>query len=327
MPLLATALLLATLAQAQAEAPPPADRPSVLVVVGTPGTPEYAAEFRQAVDAWRAAAAKAPADFRAIGIDGSADAAVPDREALRKALAETPTGGREALWLVMVGHGTFDGKEAKFNLRGPDVTAAETAEWLKPFTRPLAILDGSSASGPFLNALSAPGRVVIVATRSGDEQNYARLGPNLAEAIADPRADLDKDEQVSLLEAFLTAATRTAEFYKSKSRLATEHPLIDDDGDKLGTPADWFKGLRAIKKPTGGKSLDGARARQIHLVPNDRDRKMTPEVRDRRDNLEREAADLRAKKESLSEDDYYARLEKIMVELARIYGGRPAVGF
>ena len=321
MPALATALMLAILAQAEAPAPAPADRTSVLVVAGTPGTPEYAAEFRQAVDAWRAAAAKAPADFRVIGIDGSPDEGATDRDALHKALAETPTGGREAFWLVMVGHGTFDGKEAKFNLRGPDVTAAEMAEWLKPFTRPLAILDGSSASGPFLNALSAPGRVVIVATRSGDEQNYARLGLNLAEAVADPRADLDRDDQVSLLEAFLTAAGRTAEFYKSKSRLATEHPLIDDDGDKLGTPADWFKGLRAVKKPAGGKSLDGSRARQIHLIPNDRDRRMSPEARDRRDQLEREAADLRGKKETLSEDEYYARLETIMLQLARIHGG------
>lgn len=311
MLILATALLLMQ--------PPTADdRPSVLVVVGTSGTPEYAADFRRAADAWRAAAAKAPADFRLIGLDAESPGE-PDRDALRKALEATPTAGREALWLVLIGHGTFDGREAKFNLRGVDVSADELAGWLKPFARPLAIVNGASSSGPFLNALSAPGRAVVTATRSGDEQNYARFGLNLAEAIADPAADLDKDGQVSLLEAFLFAGARTEEFYKTKSQLATEHALIDDDGDKLGTPAGWFRGLRATKKPAGGKALDGLRARQLHLVPNDRDRRLSQELRDRRDGLERDAETLRAEKEKLGEDEYYRRLESIMVELGRLY--------
>ncbi|MDG3004346.1 hypothetical protein [Paludisphaera mucosa] len=298
---------------------PESDRPSVIVVVGAPGTPEYAADFRRAADAWKAAAAKAPAEFLGIGLDKPVEGGPSDRDALQKALAERATAGREALWIVMIGHGTFDGREARFNLRGPDVSAAELAAWLKPAARPLAILDGSSASGPFLNALSAPGRVVATATRSGDEQNYARFGLQLAESIADPRADLDKDGQVSLLEAFLTAGGRTEEFYRSKSRLATEHALLDDNGDRMGTPADWFRGVRATRRVAGGSALDGARAHQLHLVPNDRDRRMSPEVRERRDRLERDAADLLAKKDSLAADEYYARLEPIMVELARLY--------
>lgn len=313
MLILATALLLM-----QTPAETAAGRPSVLVVVGTPGTPEYSADFRRAADAWRAAAAKAPADFRMIGLDG-ADGAEPDRDALRKALEATPTEGREALWLVLIGHGTFDGREARFNLRGPDVTAGDLTAWLKPFARPLAVLNGASASGPFLNALSAPGRVVVVATRSGQEQNYARFGLHLAESIDDPAADLDKDGQVSLLEAFLAAGERTEEFHTSKARLATEHALIDDDGDERGTPGGWFRGLRATKKPAGGKALDGSRTRQLHLVPNDRDRRLSPEVRERRDRLERDAEALRDEKDKLGEDEYYGRLEAIMVELARLY--------
>ena len=181
------------------------------------------------------------------------------------------TAGREPLWLVLIGHGTFDGREAKFNLRGPDVSAAELADWLKPIKRPLAILDCSSSSGPFVNRLSGEDRVVVTATRSGDEQNFARLGQYLAEAIADPAADLDKDGQVSLLEAFLTAGARTEEFYRTKARLATEHALIDDNGDRLGTPADWFRGIHATKRVKSGAAVDGVARHQLHLIRNDRE--------------------------------------------------------
>src|SRR5262249_11540634 len=131
------------------------------------------------------------------------------QEALQTEAKETPA----QLWVVLLGHGTFDGKEAKFNLRGPDVSATELADWLKPFRRPVALIDTSSASAPFLNKLSAPGRVILTATRSGHEVNFARLGQYFSEAVADPEADLDKDGQTSLLEAYLIASRRVAEFY------------------------------------------------------------------------------------------------------------------
>ena len=309
--LLATLLCLAT--------PDPADRPCVLIVVGAPGTPEYGAEFRRWAGLWRAAAEKGGAESITIGEGEGKPGGPDDRDALHNALIDHSTAGREPLWVVLIGHGTYDGRDARFNLRGPDVTAAELAGWLKPAGRPVAVIDCASASGPFINALSAEGRIVVTATRSGDEQNYARLGQYLAESIADPAADLDKDGQVSLLEAFVTAAGRTAEFYKSKARLATEHPLIDDNGDKLGTPADWFRGVRATKRVKDGAAPDGARAHQLHLIRNDRERRMSPGTRDRRDRLEREAVELRLSKDKLPEDEYYARLEAIMVELARLY--------
>ena len=137
---------------------------------------------------------------------------------------------------MVIGHGTFDGKEAKFNLRGPDLSAADLAEWLKPFRRPVAVINCASASSPFINKLSATNRVIIAATRSGYEQNYARFGEYISSAVADPQADLDKDGQTSLLEAFLMASRRVAEFYNTEGRLATEHALLDDNGDGLGTP-------------------------------------------------------------------------------------------
>ena len=299
----------------------PIDRPCVLVVVGTPGTPEYEAQFGQWANQWKAAAEKAKAELIRIGLDDPSGAT--DRDRLKAALADKATGA-EPLWVVLIGHGSFDGKESKFNLRGPDVTDAEFSSWLAPIKRPVAVLDCASASAPFLNRLSAENRVVITATKSGSEQNFARFGQYLAEAIADPRADLDKDGQVSLLEAFLIAGNRTAEFYKTKSRLATEHALLDDNGDRLGTPADWFKGVRAIRRAKDGASPDGLRAHQLQLIPSDRERAIPPEVRQKRNQLELAIAALRDRKDKLAEDDYFARLEPLMLDLARLYRDLPA---
>jgi hypothetical protein len=311
--LLAALLTLATLGQAD-------DRPTVVVVVGAPGQTEYEAEFRRWADLWQAAAGKAGARLIRIG-DGKPESASPDRDRLRSAIAEdqSSTG---PFWLVLIGHGSFDGREAKFNLRGPDVTEAELAGWLAPVKRPIAVLDCSSSSSPFLGKLSGENRVVVTATRSGNESNFSRFGQYLAESIADPRADLDKDGQVSLLEAYLAAAVRTAEFYKSKARLATEHALLDDNGDKLGTPPDWFHGIRATKRAKDGAPADGLRAHQWHLIPSDRERSIPTEVRRERDRIELAIAALRDQKGTLAEDDYYARLEPLMVELARLYDGR-----
>ena len=314
--LIALGLALATLAA------DPADRPRVVVVVGTPGMPEYDAQFGKWADGWKAAAVKAGADLVEIG-RGAVDPASSDRDRLQAALADKPAGA-EPLWLVLIGHGSYDGKLAKFNLRGSDVSEADLAAWLEPVKRPLAILDCTSASAPFLNKLSGPGRVVVTATRSGSEQNFARFGEALSGAVADPAADLDKDGQVSLLEAFLTASARTAEFYKSRSRLATEHALIDDNGDHLGTPADWFKGVRAARRAKDGAAPDGLWAHQLPLIPSDRERALTPEARRERNRIELDLAALRDLKTRMPENDYYAKVEPLMLELARLYRDLPA---
>lgn len=294
------------------------DRPTVVVVVGAAGSEEFAAGFREAADHWQVAAAKTGTPVIRMGDDAEQPES-PDRERLRSALESLSGAGSGPVWLVLIGHGTSDGRDAKFNLRGPDVSDTELASWLSPLSRPIAILDGSSSSGPFLARLSAEGRVVVTATRSGNESNYARFGGFLAAAIDDLAADLDKDGQVSLLEAFLTASARTAEFYKSKSRLATEHALLDDNGDKLGTPADWFRGVRAIKRAKDGAAADGPRAHQWHLVPSDRERALPPDVRRRRDQIELELAALRDRQSEMKEDAYLDAIDPLMQELARLY--------
>jgi hypothetical protein len=290
---------------------------SVLVVVGAAGEEEFGQSFVESAGRWVKACTEAGAKLTTIGLD--TNSAASDLERLQRALASEAKEGVAELWLVFLGHGTFNGREAKFNLRGADVSATDLAEWLKPFHRPLAVLNTSSASAPFLAKLSGTNRVIITATRSGHEVNYARLGRFLSEAIADPEADLDKDGQTSLLEAFLSASRRTAEFYSGEGRLATEHALIDDNGDGLGTPADWFRGVRAVKRAKAGAMPDGLRAHQFHLVRRGSDLALAPETRARRDQLELSIAQLRELKGSLDETEYYSRLEVLLLELARLY--------
>jgi hypothetical protein len=307
------------LAAQPAAKPADAERATLIVVTGAPGEAEFGQQFRDQLAAWQKIGAQAGVKTIAIGND---DAAAPDdRTRLEQALAAEQKEGAAELWLVLLGHGTFDGKEAKFNLRGPDLAAADLAAWLKAFARPLAIVDTSSSSAPFLATLAGKGRVVITSTRSGYQQNFARFGKYFTDAIGDPKSDLDRDGQVSLLEAFLSGSHRTMEFYQTEGRLATEHALIDDNGDGLGTPADWFKGVRAVKRAKEGAPVDGARAQQYHLVRSAAEQHLAPEVRAKRDALELEVARLRDAKAKLPEDAYFRDLEKLLLQIAALYEG------
>src|SRR5205085_8024455 len=148
-------------------------------------------------------------------------------------------------------------------------------------------------------------------------QNFTRFGQYLAETITDPEADLDKDGQVSLLEAFLMASRKTSEFYKLDGRIITEHALLDDSGDGLGTPADWFQGLRAVKRPKENAPVDGLLAQQFHLLRSPEDQQLSPDQRARRGELERAVLQHREKKAKMAEEDYYRELEKLLLDLAR----------
>jgi hypothetical protein len=302
---------------------PAATRPTVLVVLGAEGEPEYGREFAKAADQWADAAKLAPAQLIQIGRTAESSNGPTDKQRLKDAIAAEAQRPGPPLWVVLIGHGTFDGKEAKFNLRGPDLADQELAEWLKPTRRPLAVIDCSSSSAPFLNRLSGPGRVVVTATQSGHELQYSRFAANLAAAIADPAADLDKDGQTSLLEAFLAASHRVEQFYTEAGRLSTEHALLDDNGDARGTPATFFDGVRATRPATDGAPPDGSRAHQLHLVPSPAEQAMPPEARARRDELELQIEALRGRKATLPEDDYYARLDDLLLKLAKVYAGPP----
>jgi hypothetical protein len=292
--------------------------PAVLVVVGVAGESRFAPVFQQQSELWMEASKTAGACATVIGTN---DASLSDRDQVQQFISSQPPDGATPLWLVFIGHGTHDGHEAKIALRGADISASELAGWLVPFSRPLIIVNTTSASAPFINALSKRGRVIITATRSGQEVNYARLGEYMAAALQEPQADLDRDGQSSVFEVFLRASHMVAEFYRTEGRLATEHSLIDDNGDGQGTPAEWFRGLHPVRKPQGSAPVDGVFAHQLHLLPSPEERALTDEQRTRRDQLEAGIARLRNQKKDLAEDEYYSRLEVLLLDLAALYQG------
>jgi hypothetical protein len=166
--------------------------------------------------------------------------------------------------------------------------------------------------------LTGPQRIIVTATRSGDEQNYARFGAFFAEAIGNLEADLDHDRTVSVLEAFLAAAAATAAFYAEEGRLATEHPLLDDNGDGRGTSPDFYRGVRVIKAAGEGR-VDGDAARWVALRPRVGIPPLNAEQRAERDRLESELRALRAAKTELAPADYFERFHRVALELAELY--------
>lgn len=288
---------------------------AMLIVVSDPGTATYDQEFRRQAKAWQELAAKAKMDVSTIGLEK--DSAEEDRPAVEKSITALAKDGGD-LWLVWIGHGSFDGRTANFNLRGPDIDSTAVRDLLKPFTRRLVILNLFSASNPFLTALSGKDRVIISSTRSGGERNYTRFGEKFADALTAADADLDLDGSLSLLEAAFRAAAGTRAFYEDAQRVVQEHAVIDDNGDGRGTPVEKFKGLRA---EAVGKSAtpDGEIAREIYFLTSSGD-SLTPQAKEERAKLELAIDALRKRKAELPEKEYYDQLEKLMHGMAEVYG-------
>ena len=272
----------------------------VLIVRGADGEEVYGKKFDAQVKAWQEACSK-----------GQVKAAVITRlDDLKSRVASV----KSSLWIVMIGHGTFDGREAKFNLSGPDLSVAQLAEWLKPLPQEVVVVNTASASGAWVKPLSGSNRVIVSATKSADEVFYTRFGEFMAKAIVGlPEADADQDRQVSLVEAFLYAAKQAAQFYETEERIATEHAIIEDNGDGVGTRSEVFEGVRP-KDP----KFDGARSLQLALVLNEDEMKLSDEVRTKRDALEAKVRELVAQKSSIKEDEYYRELEKLFREIAAL---------
>ncbi len=279
----------------------------VLIVTGAPGEKEYAERFEKKVTIWKAACEKSGIAVQVIGKDEH------DAEALEAALKKAATKPTGQMWLVMIGHGTFDNREVKFNLRGPDVTARQLALWCQPIQRELVFIDGGSCSAGFLQPLAGKGRIIVTGTKSADEIYYTRFGEFFAPAIAgDLAADLDQDKQVSILEAFRHASKLVAEFYENEERISTEHSLMEDNADGVGTRSEVFsKESKDIK--------DGARAAQVALVLSEEEMKLTDAQRSKRDELERKLETLKAKRAEMEDVLYYTEIESLLRQLAAVY--------
>ncbi|MGA9770888.1 MAG: hypothetical protein WBV94_17740 [Blastocatellia bacterium] len=257
-----------------------------LMTEAASGGPENGARESDTVKSQRATADEARKAFGAI-----------------KAAANTDS----TIFVMLIGHGSFDAQQAKFNLVGPDLSAKDYAALVAALpSRRVIFINSASSSGEFVKPLSAQGRILITATRSGNEQNATIFAENFIASLNTDAADADKNGRVSVLEAFNYATKLTADWYKQKNRLATEHALIDDNGDGTGH-----------EEATAG---DGTIAKTIYL-----DSKTIEEAAGsaelarlikERQRLEEEIEKLKARKSEMKQDDYDRQLEDLLVQLA-----------
>jgi len=213
------------------------------------------------------------------------------------------------LFVFFIGHGSFDGKESKFNLIGPDLSATEYNALLSALpTKRVVVFNMSSASGEFIKSLAAKGRIVVTATRNGQETNATRFTGFFISALQANDADTDQDGHTSVLEAFVYANRLTADFYKRGGRLATEHALIDDNGDGVGhEKVEAGEGLLARATYLDSLSVDEAAATAA-----------TGRLLKERTRLEGEIEQLIARKSNMPEAEYEATLERLFIELAKV---------
>jgi hypothetical protein len=203
-----------------------------VTISGLGGEPDYDQRFKMWAEDIASSLKKAGGDSNVITLEA------PTREQIRARLGEVAREAKPAdsLVLMLIGHGSFDGVEYKFNIPGPDITGAELAELMDriPAARQ-CVVNMTSSSGGSIEFLRKPNRVVIAATKTGTEKNATVFARYWAEALRDPAADVDKNESISALEAFRYAQHKTTEFFDTNKRLATEHSVLEDTGKGEGS--------------------------------------------------------------------------------------------
>jgi hypothetical protein len=291
-------------------APPARGSVYSVTVAGLVGEPDYEQRFTVAATDLDKLLKAAGADVHVYTLTGAA----ATRARLTQVLGEVAHDAKpeDDFVLTLIGHGSFDGVEYKFNLVGPDVSAAELADLCnRVAARRQLIVNTTSASGGSIPALRRPGRAVIASTKSGTEKNATVFARYWVEALQDPSADVDKSESVSALEAFQYADRKTAEFYTSQKRLATEHAVFEDTGK--GEP------VRAL-------AIDGGEGRflaSLILVRSGDAQKAAfdstkRDLLTKREDVERQIDVLKYQKAAMSQGDYEQQLKALLVGLARI---------
>ena len=242
----------------------------------------------------------------------------PTREQIRSHFASLASAVKatDNLVVVLIGHGTFDGVDYKFNLPGPDLTGAELATLLDrvPTARQLVVVT-TSCSGGSIEFLRKPNRIVIAATKAGTEKNATIFARYWAEALRDPSADVDKNESVSALEAFRFAQRKTKEFFDTQKRLATEHSVLEDTGKGMGVPA-----TANGPDPETGEGKLAASFAVVRLGANAAAAKDPAKkaLLDQKEGIEEAIDELKYEKAGMAADDYKKQLTRLMLELARI---------
>ena len=215
----------------------------------------------------------------------------------------------ETLWVFLIGHGSFFAQQAKFHTPGLDLTAQQLNEWLSGVNvKHTVIINASSSSAGFIKDLSGPGRILCTATKSVSEKNATEFMRFFLEGVESGAAERDFDERISLLEAASRAAELTQAWYDAERLLATEHALLDDNGDKLGVRLP----IESAKSP----EQDGYLAAQCFLkefsFPENAPIELVQEYRAVMD----EIVSLKTKKTTMAEEDYYTKLEQLLISAA-----------
>jgi hypothetical protein len=266
----------------------------VLVISGLGGEAEYAQRFED----WSANIAQHAATVEgSAGVTRLAGAAVSAQSieaAIRSTAAKLKAG--DSFVLVLLGHGSFDGNDYRFNIPGPDVTGAQLATWLNriPASIPQLIVNATSTSGAVAEQWAKPNRIIITATQSGGERNATKFGGFWAEALGNAEADLDKDGIITAQEAYDFANRRVADAFKADASIVTEHARI------VGKEA-----ARFIVARLGGAAQFASDDELIALRAQQRQ-------------FEEQLGALRVQKSELTEDDFYARIEPVLVDMARL---------
>lgn len=298
---LLAALSLATSAFAQST--------HLLIVVGLPGDPEHGELFKK----WGTTLADTAT--QKLGIPKNQVILLADQQATRDGVVKAfgtlaaAAGEDDTVAIVLFGFGTYANKVAKFNLVGPDLTAEDFVPLLARLkSKRVVFADTTSASGPFVEALSGPGRVIVTATRTGAEVYATLFGGPFVEAFSLDAADADHDGKVSILEAFEYARKTVTASYQREGLLPTEHSLLDDNGDKEGT----LEPSRDAKDGRNAAVLSLGSMRQQALPADEKLRALYVE----RQALERRIDSLKLLKSGMDPEKYSSELEKLATELA-----------
>jgi hypothetical protein len=285
-----------------------------LIVSGAAGGDEYAAQYAGWTDAFTRTLTTQlllePARVVVLSDTTDAAAAASADNVRREIGAVRQRMTRDDLLLILlIGHGTYDGTDAKFNLVGRDLESAEWSALLRPLPGKVVIVNTTSASFPFIERLSGPRRIVITATDSVAQRFDTVFPEYFLRAFGESSADLDKNDRVSIWEAFAFASAAVKRHYQQRGQLATERPLLDDDGDGVGRGA-------------AEQGQDGTEASRTYLdqalpgaAPTDEE---LLKLLQRKSLLEAEVDELKIRRSFLPADQYASEFERLMIELARV---------
>ena len=265
-----------------------------LVVQGLGGTPDYEEAFSRDARAIAAAAgllSRSPARYVFLnGERATRENILQELGELTKAMSSD-----DSFSLTLIGHGSFDGREFKFNLPGKDLDGQALLDALAgiPAQRQLVVI-ASSSSGAMLERLAAPGRTVVTATKNGRESNAVSFSRHWAGALVSESADTNKDELLSSVEAFRFAEKKVEEYYKSQNLLAPEHPrMVANDSTEF-----YLARMGALAGSEDNPRIAAFLEQRLELA---------------------EAFfSLKNRKAQLDEADYLDSLQDIMLKLARL---------